>query len=634
LQIEKIYHELESGDFRICAYIVQSLVETAEGRGCDLRRNNAAFQLAVCYSFGFGVLGDDAIARRWLDLSGRPWADLQDVLQRMKDHSAMVPITSDLREKGYSNDLAHRYSQDGVLSKALVLYKAMVNCRENVFGPSHSSTLRMRSTLIDLLRWNGESEDAVAMALENLRHTGLGEVPLVDHLASKARLARAYLDMGLVDRAEQIQREVLAGYVDSSHSDHAFRLAAQIVLAEILASKGMFREAAELSQDAERRCSLALGELHPSYTDAIRVLAWAYDGIVDLEKAISKGEHVEFLSRRNLPKDHPVLIQDMTTQGIRYYRYQDHERARGYYQTIEEAIQRKPANAIPAVRTATASAFVLYRSGRADEASKILEALLSEAKRVLGVADKDVASVMRALGKIYCEKKEYGEAETILRQALEADPLVRGRLNKSTLVAATTLAQCIAFQGRWLESAQRDMETLLVVQNTPYLTDSDEIGIIMRAARSFTYAKAWAEAIPLLEKEVLWGKSQEEGRPIKYLCTLALAGICHWRLGQPTKTLELIREILDGLQTPFEEDPNELISCLVSLGKRCMEKSSFADAGQLLGGSMLLAAQLPEVSQHAKQMVNGAISGFLAQGRPKEELEFHPSVLSSAEEQN
>ena len=166
------------------------------------------------------------------------------------------------------------------------------------------------------------------------------------------------------------------------------------------------------------------------------------------------------------------------------------------------------------------------------------------------------------------------------------------------------------------------------------LTDSDEIGTIIRAARSFTYAKAWAEAIPLLEKEILWGKNQEEGKPIRYLCALALAGICHWRLGQPTRTLELVREILDGLQTPFEEDPNELISCLVSLGKRCMENSSFAEAGQLLGGSMLLADQLPEVSQHAKQMVNGAISGFLAQGQPKEELKFNPSVLSSANEQN
>jgi hypothetical protein len=49
---------------------------------------------------------------------------------------------------------------------------------------------------------------------------------------------------------------------------------------------------------------------------------------------------------------------------------------------------------------------------------------------------------------------------------------------------------------------------------------------------------------------------------------------------------------------------------------------------------MLLASQLPGVSQHAKQMVNGAISGFLVQGRPEEELEFNPSVLSNADEQN
>jgi tetratricopeptide (TPR) repeat protein len=552
----------------------------------------------------------------------------------MKDHSSMVPIISDLREKGFPNEIADRYSQDGILSNALELYRAMVNCRENVFGPGHSSTLRIRSILIDLLRWNDEFEDAMALALENVHHTSLGEVPLVDHLASKTKLARTYFEIGKIDLAEQIQSEVLTGYANSSHKDHAFRLTAQVFLAEILEYKGMFKEAVELSQEAERKCSLALGDLHSWYTNAIRVLALAYDGMGDLENAISKGEHVRLLSQRSLSKDHPLLIQDITRLGIRYYRHQNYERARECYQTIQEAIQRKPANAIPAVIATTASAMAIYKISRADEASKILEALLPEAKRVLGGADKHVAGVMRALGKIYYEKKKYGEADTILRQVLEADPLVRGRLSKPALLAATTLAQCIAFQGRWMESAQRDMETLLVAQNTPYLTESDEIGIIMRAARSFTYAKAWAEAIPLLEREMLWGKSQEEGKPIKYLCALALTGICYWRLGQPKRTLELVREILDGLQTPFEEDPNELISCLVSLGKRCMENSSFAEAGQLLGGSMLLASQLPGVSQHAKQMVNGAISGFLVQGRPEEELEFNPSVLSNADEQN
>ena len=142
----------------------------------------------------------------------------------------------------------------------------------------------------------------------------------MDHLASKTRIARVYCDIGQVDMAELIQREVLAGYDDSSHNNHPFRIAGQVFLAEILGSKGSFKEAADLSQDAEEKCSVALGDLHPLYTDAIRVLARAYDGMGDLEKAISKGEHVELLSSRNLPKDHSVLIQDMTTLGIRYYR--------------------------------------------------------------------------------------------------------------------------------------------------------------------------------------------------------------------------------------------------------------------------------------------------------------------------
>ena len=101
-----------------------------------------------------------------MDLSGRPWDDLHKVLQRMKYHGKTVPIMSDLREKGYSNDLPDRYSQAGILSSSIGLYRAMVKCREEIFGQNHWSTLRIRSILIDLLRWHGESQDALALALE------------------------------------------------------------------------------------------------------------------------------------------------------------------------------------------------------------------------------------------------------------------------------------------------------------------------------------------------------------------------------------------------------------------------------------------------------------------------------------
>lgn len=559
--------------------------------------------------------------------SGRPSTDLHDVLQRIKGQDKKVPIMSDLREKGYSNDLADRYSQAGILYSSILLYRSMVKCRENLFGLGHGSTLRIRSILVDLLRWGGEFEDALVLALENYHHSGADQVPFVDHLASKTRLARTYCEIGQVDVAEQLQREVLAGYDDDSYKDHAFRLNSQVFLAEILESKGMFKEAADLSEDAEKRCSAALGDFHPVYTSAIRILAQACDGMGDLEKAISKGEHVELLSSRSLPKDHPVLIQDTATQGIRYYRNQNYNQAKEYYQKIQEAVERKPANATPAIRAATATALLLYQSGRADEAAKILEALISEAKKVLRLPDRHVASAIIALGKIYFDRGEYSKAEVIMCQALEADPPISEKLNRQALHAATTLAQCIAYQGRWIQSAQKDMETLLAVQKTPYLTESDEIGIITRAARSFIYARAWEEAIPLLEKEILWGKRQDEEKPIKYLCALTLLAICYLRLGQPSRMLELVREVLDCLQTPFEEDPDELISCLVSLGKRCMENLSFDAAGQLFGGSALLAAGLPDVSQYAKQMVNSATAEFLARGRLQEELEFNPSIL-------
>ncbi|KUJ07497.1 uncharacterized protein LY89DRAFT_766125 [Mollisia scopiformis] len=163
---------------------------------------------------------------------------------------------------------------------------------------------------------------------------------------------------GFLRRGGDYILEVLAGYDESSYNDHAFRLT------------GMFKEAEEISEDAGEKGSATLGGLHP-----------AYDGMRDLGKAISKGEHVELLSSRSLPKDHPLLLQEMAMQGIRYYRHQKYDQAREYYQKIHYGI-------------------LLFQSGKADEASEILEALLPEAKRVLGVTDKHVSHKLILL---YCQ---------------------------------------------------------------------------------------------------------------------------------------------------------------------------------------------------------------------------------------
>jgi tetratricopeptide (TPR) repeat protein len=245
-------------------------------------------------------------------------------------------------------------------------------------------------------------------------------------LTLKSQLARVYQDIGLFDQAESIQRKALVSYMDGPYSDNLYRTTAQVILAQILTKKGEFQEAVDLSKDAEERSLRALGPEHPTHADAIRALADAYDGIGDLENAIGKSRLAVALSELYLPKDHPILIEDLAALGIRQYRNQNLESSRECYKAIQEAIQRKATNAIPAVIIATRYAIALSNSNCVKEAIEVLEALLPEAKRVLGPNNKHVARVMQALGIMYHERSEYIEAETLLRQSLEADPILPG----------------------------------------------------------------------------------------------------------------------------------------------------------------------------------------------------------------
>ena len=608
----------------------------AGGEGCDACCQNAAFQLAICFFFGFGTADDASEVAKWLGLSCRTATDLAAVLQRMGNDNKRSVIHVDLSQRGFTNDLPDRYRQDGVLPEAIKLHSEMLAARERVFGPSHTSAVRIRKSLADLLIWDDRAGEALRLILEDRARGKWGDLDPLDQLVLKSQLAQAQMDVGALDEAKSTRREVYVACRDGPFSKHPFRIAAQVRLVEVLALTEETEDAVSLATEAEERAKLDLGVIHPIYIEAVGGLAMVYDRMTNLAKAIERYETVEALASLSLPPDHPRFLRDLVSLGVLYYRNGDNEAAMRCYNKVKEAARRNPANATDAIRTAADQATRLAsRPGCIEEATKGLERLLSVAQQLLGETDPCLAYVLLALGKLQFDRDDFANAEALLRRYFVIAPLddPEKPAQRLAFLAASLLAQSIASQERWLESARFDMLAMSALRRAPYSAESDELGIVIRASRSFTYGRAWTDAIPLLDREISWRKSRDglEGRPTTHLTPLTMQAVCLIKTGDPenvTRATEAVREVVWALQEPFEELPDELLSCLVSLGKRCIDIGNFPEAGQVLAGCLLLVTSLPSVSPLVRRMVGSAIASFLALGRSQDELQWNPAVLS------
>jgi hypothetical protein len=208
MQIEDVFFHLEMSDYGVHSHIVSSLKKMANGAGCLVCQQNAAFQIAVCYSIGFGVDRDDGERNIWIEKSGKSLASLQDSLDRIKTENKRANFAVGLYKLGYRSNLLDRYRNDGLLLEATTKYRAIVAWRIEQLGLTHYSTLRNRSLLVDLLSWTGEFDEALLHALSNLESAG-ADVGIRDRLALKGQLAYIYENLGRKADAEALRSKIV-----------------------------------------------------------------------------------------------------------------------------------------------------------------------------------------------------------------------------------------------------------------------------------------------------------------------------------------------------------------------------------------------------------------------------------------
>ena len=256
---------------------------------------DVAWQLAFCYSIGFGTPMNKQVAIEWLKKTLKTETDLEFMIQTAAFTQKVMrnPKTSLLIQAGYLHqiDLIALYSKHQSLGEAENEYRRELADMDQSFGsPVIISQLAIILARI-LVAQNklDEAERLWLLILQRVgssqifrRHTSVGsqftihgqilapddEINLV-----LGDLAVVYWRQGRCQHAELLCRKVMEDLKEKQSIDHPQYLAITTILAHVLQSEEKFEDAERLHRECLQHKELLLGSNHPATISTLREIA-------------------------------------------------------------------------------------------------------------------------------------------------------------------------------------------------------------------------------------------------------------------------------------------------------------------------------------------------------------------------
>jgi tetratricopeptide (TPR) repeat protein len=629
LQLEKFYFQIEACDFRIQAYITRQLLATVEDAQCNPCASNAAFQLALCYSFGFGVRADSNKCQYWLKRSGKEDADLENVINLIRTIEPPIEELGQLIDLGYQSELAETYVDQGIVAEAVAEYRAMILSREQAFGDTHFSPLRMRSLLGDILQRNNQPEEAAKIRAREIEIAlQIPDSQQGSILLLKAKLARTLEDLGDFEKSEALRFEVLEGY-SKLPKGTVGRVVALYDLSSSSLEQGKYITAVERAQVAVDESVKVLGQDHSNTLNARGILATAYFKLGEAQKAIDQNEEVLRFRKQGLGMDHRDTIETLNRLALQYHSLGLWEKAKNAFGEVWKARKKSDGEASrSALLAGNNYAGTILKLGEIEEARCIQEEVLGEMMRLLGAEDQRTFSVMAGLAITYEHLRLWNEAEDLEKKVLAYRRQNLGLNHTETLQAMRSLADTLFNQKKWAEAAELGLEEIKIRQLKNEKPDNAMLEAIIGCTRSLVHLERWTEAGPLLDLEIkirieLGSKNDD----VERFEAIVLVAIWHMKTHEWLKARQQIAALFEeSLQ--LKNGRKSMADKIDVLAACCQLNGWLEEAEQLFALQFLVReACCPEDKQGLEELAKKIIRVMEIQGKSDMSLEFNPKDI-------
>jgi tetratricopeptide (TPR) repeat protein len=600
----------------------------AESVACQSCSNNAAFQLSLCYAFGFGVFQNDQECNAWLIRSRKEHSDITAAIERIKQAEPDAAFLAVMAKVGYRIDLPSRYSQDEILPVAIDHYRSMIEARWHCFGPSHFSTLRLQGLLVNLLQWNDMLQEALELGLEILEQGWLKRP--ADILEMKDTISFIYHKLGDDFEAEAMAREVLNTYESEQWKGHTERLDSQDTLVNIFISRGQYKDAIELGQSTVEECLAELGSYHTITQASTRSLVAAHIRRGELTQAVRITEKLVQSEEPKSKSDYvnPKLVEDVSILGLLYYRLDMIAPALRCYDRIQKWVEHNTANATYAVNSVNNQATKLIQQGAMKEAKIILENLLSECKKALGQETEETALVMGNLESIYHSERDWEKSEPLGRAVIKIRRLVLGLSHPNTITAMGNYRTMLLDQDKIARAVEVADEEIECIRDGKGSTNELVIHSILTIAGNFMKHKAFKETVIFLQQVIALKGAGPRDPQQGILQAMALESICYLHIGMLDKARQAIFTLLISFHDPFKEDTNTFVPELLKLAKTCLLMNHLVEGEQVLVGAAIISQKSTDLGDVVKDELESVLSQYVKRkGLESMQLFWNPYII-------
>ena len=285
-------------DYRVWRHILTALERHFKNSSSEDLAQNAAFQIAVCCSIGFGARRDLDRSKLWLERSSEDKEKLQsekgivaNIFDFTEDSSYRSSRAQTWSRDGIMTafDLIHDFRRLGLLSTLKADYANISLDLEKAFSRDNTLVLYQKMVICDILEAEGNYEFAEDGLYGILIHVNrcreMLSKPMPFFMVSVVyRLVNVLIVEEKLVAAEECTRDLLQGMERNYGNESMSALKVKVLVGEVLMRKSEFEEAERMLRSALVAFENKLGDNHASTIAARARLQPAYLHLQKYEK--------------------------------------------------------------------------------------------------------------------------------------------------------------------------------------------------------------------------------------------------------------------------------------------------------------------------------------------------------------
>ncbi|KAH7086774.1 hypothetical protein FB567DRAFT_592646 [Paraphoma chrysanthemicola] len=504
-QINNSVLQFLQGDIRVREFVFQSLLDEATSSTCFACRSNAAFQISVCFSIGFGIPADVESCQQWLLRSGKTGVDLERVLDGMREYLQEeglylyhTNLLNNLHNDGYLRNIDHLATYLPALSLDNIndLYKREIADLVSCLGPAAFLTMSLEGVHATILREAGLYQEAAAIQdrclqqfLQSTLHDGT-ENPNAQVFMSA--LAETYLRQGDFQEAERYNTMVKSRRTETLGPDHPLTLACMQTEGILYHERGLpeeaestyklviekrkqamgvyhtstlnamcdlgnlylhqmrYKEAAATLEEERGLCERLLGTNHYNTLATLANLANAYIGLDKKEAAQHLLDRALFGLRLTFGEDHPMTYSVMAGYGALYYNLEQYSTSLDWYNKALLGTDKLLGADHPSTTQIIRSMALVLIAMEADfgEITMLYERCLGAQKRLLGENHREYLETLSDYCHFLFERGHLQDAECGFRELIGHQETCLGPTHGALAVTLCKLGQILSTLGK------------------------------------------------------------------------------------------------------------------------------------------------------------------------------------------